>query len=396
MEAEMKITVVVPVYNVEKYIQRCIDSILKQTYNNLQIILIDDGSTDDSGIICDRYMAMDRRVEVYHNALNKGSVAARKIGILHSKGDFIGFVDGDDFIEENMFELLLKDILESNADFVHIGYVQEKGGQSILVCDFEDRVIDLCDLRDKEDTLVNYVLRAEGEKHIGYSLWSKLFKKGLIEKCFMQLPEEQQYGEDFLCLCLCILESRHIKLSRRTLYHYMIREHSLSDGYCSDRCIKEIKLCWCLINVLQRYNTMVYKDLEEGISLFIQRRWLNVIETVKEKEIHIPHFRYKGVDCLRGKKIVIYGAGVVGQDYYMQFCKYTDIEIVAWMDSDWQKYKFEYAVVSDISKIHEIVFDKIVIAVNKEKIAQEIEMMLIKCGQPIEKIIWEKPTDIFG
>ena len=104
---DTKISIVVPVYNTELELPRCIDSIIKQTYSNLQIILIDDGSTDTSGKICDWYSTQDKRIEVYHT-INNGSVIARKFGINISVGEYVGFVDSDDYIESNMFlEMLI-------------------------------------------------------------------------------------------------------------------------------------------------------------------------------------------------------------------------------------------------------------------------------------------------
>ena len=102
-EAEGKITVIVPVYNAEPYLPQCIESILRQTYPNLQIILVDDGSTDGSGMICDKYAGMDGRIEVYHTE-NRGLVAARKLGIRCSTGKYVGFVDADDYIDPEMYE----------------------------------------------------------------------------------------------------------------------------------------------------------------------------------------------------------------------------------------------------------------------------------------------------
>ena len=226
-EAEGKITVIVPVYNAEPYLPQCIESILRQTYPNLQIILVDDGSTDGSGMICDKYAGMDGRIEVYHTE-NRGLVAARKLGIRCSTGKYVGFVDADDYIDPEMYELLLKDIIESRADFVNTGYIQETENENENYFYFEEEVLNLPDVEEREKALVKYVLQAEKERYISYSIWSKLFDRKLIEKCYLQLPDRQQYGEDMLCLCLCILESRHIKLSKRTLYHYKLQKKSLS------------------------------------------------------------------------------------------------------------------------------------------------------------------------
>ena len=104
------ISIIVPVYNVEKYLEKCIDSILNQSYQNLEIILIDDGSTDNSGSICDEYKKKDQRVQVIHQK-NQGQSSARNAGLNIAKGSYIGFVDSDDWIEQNMYEKLYKNII---------------------------------------------------------------------------------------------------------------------------------------------------------------------------------------------------------------------------------------------------------------------------------------------
>lgn len=109
------ITVIVPVYKVEKYLNRCVDSILAQTYTNFECILVDDGSPDNCGKICDEYAQKDRRVRVIHQK-NAGVSAARNAGLDIAKGEWIGFVDSDDWIEPNMYEVLYKDVIEQNCD----------------------------------------------------------------------------------------------------------------------------------------------------------------------------------------------------------------------------------------------------------------------------------------
>ena len=124
-----RISIVVPVYNVEEYLEECIESIIKQSYPNIQIILVDDGSTDSSGLICDKYAQNDSRIEVIHQN-NAGVVEARKAGLKRTIGEYVGFVDGDDYIDENMYERLLEYALQENVDIVHTGYWYETGKQS--------------------------------------------------------------------------------------------------------------------------------------------------------------------------------------------------------------------------------------------------------------------------
>ena len=106
MNNRIKVSVIVPVYNVEKYIRRCLDSIISQTYKNLEIIIVDDGSTDNSGKICDKYALEDTRIQVIHKE-NEGIVSARKVGILRATGEYTTIVDSDDWVESRAYEFLV-------------------------------------------------------------------------------------------------------------------------------------------------------------------------------------------------------------------------------------------------------------------------------------------------
>ena len=117
------ISIIIPVYNVEKYLAKCLDSVLNQTYKNLEIILVDDGSKDNSGAICDEYAKRDNRIIVVHQK-NSGVSKARNLGMSMATGDYIGFIDSDDTIEANMYEVLLKNAIESGAEISYCGLKQ--------------------------------------------------------------------------------------------------------------------------------------------------------------------------------------------------------------------------------------------------------------------------------
>ena len=118
------ITVIVPVYNVAPYLEKCIESILNQTYEKLEVLLVDDSSTDASGRICDRYAGLDQRIRVIHKE-NGGLVTARKEGLVHAKGEYVGFVDSDDYIDAEFYELLFQGLTEEDADISQMGYWAE-------------------------------------------------------------------------------------------------------------------------------------------------------------------------------------------------------------------------------------------------------------------------------
>ena len=120
METEL-ISVIVPVYNVERYLRRCVDSILHQTYQDLEVLLVDDGSTDASGAICDEYAAQEERVTAVHQK-NGGLSAARNAGLERAQGTYLCFVDSDDFLDSRMLETLCRDLQEQDADVAVVGF----------------------------------------------------------------------------------------------------------------------------------------------------------------------------------------------------------------------------------------------------------------------------------
>ena len=120
------ISVIVPVYNASEYVSQCIDSILIQSYQELEILLIDDGSTDNSLQICEAYCRRDPRVQLIQHVKNRGLVSARKTGLQASRGKYIGFVDADDYIEPEMFKRLIYAIEKYDVDFVHSGFIMRK------------------------------------------------------------------------------------------------------------------------------------------------------------------------------------------------------------------------------------------------------------------------------
>ena len=389
---DAKISVIIPVYNGETHLSRCIESVRMQTYKNLQIILIDDGSMDNSLVICQQFAQLDPRIEVYHTE-NRGLVAARKYGLTLATGAYIGFTDADDYIDAEMFYKLLQKIIETDADFVHSGYIEEIGDIQKNVYDFDESIINMGDTYCRNNILKKYILGRKDENYISSSMWSKLFKREFIKKCYSPLPNEQQYGEDLLCLCRCILESHRIVLIKKAMYHYVIGENTLSHLKYDEYMIKEVRLWNCFINILQEYNC--YEFLKDSAYYFLKNRMIDVISADSSIKIPIPQFYYKDLDLIRHKKIVIFGAGKVGRDYYTQISKYQYCEIVAWIDSNWYEYHFDYAEVVNIEKVFSIQWDLVIIAVKDKVIGMEIMDLLVKMGVDIEKINWQEPGQYY-
>ena len=215
------ISVIIPVYNVEAFLPECLESVVRQSYTDLEIILVDDGSTDSCPSICDAYAAADARIKVIHQQ-NRGLSAARNAGIEASSGEYITFVDSDDFILPDMLEHLLELARRHDADYVQCGYVrcQEKDsiGQ-ITLCDEPESVQALEDAYGKMKSCI----RNEG---LYVSAWGKLFSRGLFRD--IRFPEGKVH-EDTPFTLEAVHASGRIVASSRTGYIYRRRSGSITD-----------------------------------------------------------------------------------------------------------------------------------------------------------------------
>ena len=169
---EKLISVIVPVFNVENFIDVCISSLIKQSYSNIEIILVDDGSTDESGLHCDKWAEVDKRIKVFHQA-NGGLSAARNTGLNHASGDYICFVDSDDFVMEDYVKCMVDAIEETDADVAICDVITAKW--PVLTKPItSNRILDAAECRTWLDNLISreYVLMVVS--------WNKLYKKELF------------------------------------------------------------------------------------------------------------------------------------------------------------------------------------------------------------------------
>lgn len=382
-----KISIIVPVYNIERYLGKCIDSIVHQTYDNLQIILVDDGSSDGSEKICDYYGEIDKRVQVIHKN-NGGLVSARKAGLEIAEGEFIGFVDGDDYIEPQFYEVLLQDILDSDADFVHTGYLYEENGGSIATFRFESGLYKIG--RDNGiDLIAKGVLGRCECIEITSSIWSKLFKKEFIRKCYSTVLDSQSQGEDLLCLCTCLLEGNKFYMHKTALYHYNIRQGSMMSSVNASFIAEIGKLYVCLKNIFINYG--VYEQASAFLDDYFFRILFNSIKRIDKYAECIHFFEVEELKEIKGKRIVIYGAGNVGRDYYDQLSKYSMCRIVGWIDRNYAEYHYAYAKVESVEKLKKIEYDIILIAIKNREVAEIISRELEMMGISRERIWWNPP-----
>ena len=221
MENKPKISVIVPVYNAEKYLDRCVESIINQTFKDFELILVDDGSTDDSGVLSDKLATKDKRIKVFHKE-NGGVSSARNIGLDNALGKYVAFCGPDDFIHPQMYEILYKFAKDNDAECV--------------VCNFES-FSDFNNIKMQDITLENkyecfsgkqayeYIRLSDKRNMLG-CVWNKLFLKSSIHN--LRFNTSLSYGED-LCFVLTFLSTIEsmIVLNDVFLYYYFIRSDSV-------------------------------------------------------------------------------------------------------------------------------------------------------------------------
>lgn len=226
---DKRISVIVPVYNVEAYLNRCVDSILAQSFGQLEIILVDDGSTDRSPAICDRYAGQDERIRVIHKE-NGGLSDARNAGLRIATGEYIGFVDSDDWIEPDMYKDMYEAAVKYDAQVAVCRYAEV----------YKDRVVDGSQgdvvLLNRNEVLDIYICEHPQYK-IYNSVWSKLFCRKVIED--LQFPKGRN-SEDIVFTTKAFCRLEHCVYLDRAYYNYVReREGSIMNGFSGERMLRD-------------------------------------------------------------------------------------------------------------------------------------------------------------
>ena len=210
----MKLSIIVPVYNVESYIRECLDSILRQTYMDFECIMINDGSTDKGPEICAEYVFRDKRFRLISQT-NKGLAMARKVALSQAQGEYIGFVDADDYIANDMFYSLMQTAINNDADVVICDWVRigEKGT--------EEKRQYKGDIRLPKE----FALQDLAADHIQSYMWNKIFKRGILENSLSLTKTKMM--EDYSCMHHIFAKANNFQYVAKSLYYYRYRPDSI-------------------------------------------------------------------------------------------------------------------------------------------------------------------------
>lgn len=285
------LSIIVPVYKVEKYLPQCIDSILAQTITDYELILVDDGSPDRCGEICDHYAARYSNIKVIHKQ-NGGHTAARKAGIQIAQGTYVALIDSDDYLEPDMFERMIVKAEAAQADIVVIGYTIENGNQTRFCVNAIDSGV------YKGDRLKNLYANAifdleKRQTGIVGTLWCKLFRREMIYDAFLSQREELRLGEDMLFSYQMLKKANSIVIDNENHgYHYRVWGGSITNtffdryfadvGYLYDRLLELSGGTEKAKVALAHYFAYQYVD---GVYRLLDRR--NRKMTIREKRNYL-------------------------------------------------------------------------------------------------------------
>lgn len=374
------VNIIVPIYNLEGYISDCLNSLISQTYTNIEIILVNDGSTDNSKNICEEFCKLDNRIILLNHTSNLGVVTSRNDGIRVAKGEYIVFVDGDDWVESNMVECFVNNI--GDTDLVCCGYYNEKTNSK-----FYNK--DMIGIKDINEVLNIAISASVDTKPIIYSfMWGKFFKTKLVKEIFNSLDKEITFSEDFVFVYKYLLLCKKINFIPDCLYNYRFRKGSAvnSNNKQSLTILNKIYL-----SLEKDFINHPMKDiLISQLQSWIIRRVKWALNDGLEFKEHIQAYVVNtyGLD---DKKIVLFGAGNVGEDAFSQFSKFG-YNVVMWVDSN--KRQCNNQIIYSPNEILNIDYDVIYLAVKNELMAEGMKEQLINMGIKEDKIIWNAPIKI--
>ena len=396
----MKVSVIVPIYNVGNYVYQCVTSIMNQTYTDIEIILVIDGATDDSGLICHSLAKSDSRIKIIEQE-NAGLVTARKKGLNLASGEYIFNLDGDDWIDSDCIEILMKQVFDHNVDIVIAGYQREFiGNLELIKPNIKAGVYNRKDYIHK--IYPKLISMGTFFRHgISTFSWGKLFKKSILFDVQMSVPEQITIGEDTVVTYPAIAKSQSISIIEEPVYFYRQRAKSMLKVV--EEPLKELNNIKFMIDFLQsQLNKNCDYDFKNQIKYYLVA--LSIIRT--GAFLNYDNFItgiFQGEQII-DKKIVLYSSGAFGQNIYRRLVD-GEFNIIGWVDEDTFESKAFGLPVIPIGDINKLNPDIIIIATLDREVYLSISSKInnlvkkhINCIYPIlnERLINHSADHILG
>lgn len=399
-----EVSIIVPVYNVEKYLQSCIDSILEQTYPNMEIILVDDGSTDQCGSICEENSTLDERIQVIHKE-NGGLSSARNAGLDIAKGKYVAFVDADDTIHREFIEILLA--------------LCEKYECDIAQCDFLTVAEDSLKMPLNPCQSLIFYTGAQalsalciGKDDVKYSVaWNKIYRRELFQK--IRYPKGRIHEDEFTTYKV-LWKARKIVVTNQYLYYYLQRTGSIIRSRYSLKRLDVIAAFrerleflkknglekeWTAtihkyIGLIERVCASLKMDVEdcEDICNKLLKERNELMEQFPKDSGEVKNVVQKewipdGYMYPKDAKLVLYGAGKWGRICYQWICDHHYGEVTGWVDNQWSGITQTEIPITPLDSLLTLSYDYVLITIINEAVQKEIAENLRCWGIPEKKIL---------
>lgn len=394
IEENELVSIVVPVYNVAPYVERCIRSLMKQSYGKIEIIVIDDGSTDASIDICEALAKEDGRI-VYIKNEHQGVAGTRNAGIEAATGKYLLFVDADDYVETEYVKIMLEEMGEYDAVFAGFIHEREEITENFQIAPdnkyiyirtvLEEGVYCGERLRMLWDTMFH-----GHAKFAAANIWRFMYLTSKLKEVYKYIDTAIWMGEDTVLARAYLFQCDTIKLIAPAGYHNCARSNEgINKRYFYDKkgALENIdRLYWCMKRIIKG-------NADEAIlKKFLDRELrTRILDVVSRYQADTMNFYYPYHGRLIGKRIVLYGAGNVGQSFRRSIMEAYESRLALWVD----KIPREEDGIQEISRILDVDYDYVIVAIFDEKIYEQIKPNLVEMGVPEEKILWSRTRKEF-
>lgn len=359
VKKQPRISVIVPIYNVASFLPKCIESILEQSFADFELILVNDGSPDNSHDICLSYQEKDKRITII-NKLNGGLLSARKAGLDAASAEFISFVDGDDWVDRDYLQVMHQLIIVNKVDLVITGHIREFEGKFEKILPYfksgryEGYTLD--------SIVESMIYSGKFCKHgISTYVWNKLFRKSLLETILHEVPNEIVMGEDAAITYAYLSISKSLLISAGCFYYYRQRPNSIVktiQSYDSELLQLSKLFNFLYVKLINRYD---FIKLYEDLSYYLYSQIL--VRTggfFNEDIINANLLPFNGLR--NGDRVVVYSSGSFGQRL-VTFNKHREsFRLQKWIDFDYIESRKIGLMVDPIYSVTDMDFDSIIIA----------------------------------
>jgi len=378
------LSIIVPAYNAECYIEKCIKSILAQTYHNIEIIIIDDGSKDATGDLCKKLSLEDRRIKYFYKE-NEGLAKARKTGVKIAEGEYIGFVDSDDWIDSDMYETLMHKMIVEDAEIITSGYIHETVTRKILERDtFSEGVY-------SREEIAKYILPEmmycyeKGKQGVLGSVCTKVFKTELIKSILSFVDDSLALGEDAVLTYNAIAKSAKVVITHYVGYHYIQHVESMVHAHGTKDFENIMVLNECLKKLVVEYDEVEESQIVYVVGPFLQRTMMGLYGIDMNTLCCMPPYEI----IPKGSKLVVYGAGAVGKLFVQAFRMGEYADIIMWVDENYMSFDKKLQVKPPVNLLQEE-YDYVLLASATKEVAENMKTNLLRLGVEEEKILWKK------